>query len=120
MLLSLILIPAYILLAPLFPPHDRLIESGVSDTPFEKISQAILFTIFLFGLARMLYARFFQQGVLLAEDERQVAGLDGPSAKHALPSAHSIPASGFGAWRAQTGEMVQSPGSAKHTTKSLD
>src|SRR5882724_11371322 len=57
MLLSVILIPAYILLAALFPAQDRLIENSVSDTPFEKISQAILFTIFMVGLARVLYAR---------------------------------------------------------------
>lgn len=42
MLLSVILIPAYVLLAALFPANDRLVESAVSDTPFEKISQAIL------------------------------------------------------------------------------
>jgi len=57
MLLSVILVPAYILLAALFPANDRLIESSVSDTPFEKISQALLLTIFMFGLARLLYAR---------------------------------------------------------------
>jgi hypothetical protein len=44
MMLSVILIPAYTLLAALFPANDRLIESAVSDTPFEKISQALLFT----------------------------------------------------------------------------
>ena len=44
--LSLILIPAYILLAALFPANDRLVESAVSDTPFEKISQALLLTLF--------------------------------------------------------------------------
>ena len=67
MMLSVILIPAYILLAALFPANDRLIESAVSHTPFEKISQALLFTIFMLGLARLLYARFFQSGESDAE-----------------------------------------------------
>ena len=116
MLLSVILIPAYILLAALFPAQDRLIESSVSDTPFEKISQAILFTIFMVGLARVLYARFFQQGIEPGEGEREVARLAGSASTSALPSSQSIPVSGFGAWRANTGEMVQSPGSAEHTT----
>jgi hypothetical protein len=120
MLLSLILIPAYILLAALFPAQDRLIESSVSDTPFEKISQAILFTIFMAGLARVLYARFFQQDVSLGEGEPEVTRLDNSSSKYALPPAQSIPVSGFGAWRANTGEMVQSPSVTEHTTKSLD
>jgi hypothetical protein len=120
MLLSVILIPAYILLAALFPAQDRLIESSVSDTPFEKISQAILFTIFMIGLARVLYARFFQQGVILGEGEPKLARLDGSSSKYALPPTEGIPVSGFGAWRANTGEMVQSPSVTEHTTKSLD
>lgn len=120
MLLSLILIPAYILLAALFPAQDRLIESSVSDTPFEKISQAILLTIFMLGLARALYARFFQQGVRLEEGEPEVARSDGSSSKYELPPAPSIPVSGFGAWRPNTGEIVQSPAVTEHTTKSLD
>jgi len=119
MLLSVILIPAYILLAALFPAQDRLVESSVSDTPFEKISQAILFTIFMFGLARMVYARFFQQGARLEESEPEVARLDRLSSNYALPPAQGIPVSGFGTWRANTGEMVQSPSVTEHTTKSL-
>lgn len=120
MLLSVILIPAYVLLAALFPPNDRLVESSVSDTPFEKISQAILFTIFLCGVARVLYARFLQQGGRREESAPEVAQLEGSSASYALPPAQGVPVSGFGTWRAQTGEMVQAPASSEHTTKSLD
>ncbi|HEX8128727.1 MAG TPA: hypothetical protein VF527_06450 [Pyrinomonadaceae bacterium] len=119
-LLSVILIPAYILLAALFPASDRLVESSPSDTPFEKISQAILFTIFMFGLARVLYARLFQTGARLAESEPEVAQMDAPSTNYALPPAQSIPVSGFGTWRTNTGEVVQSPGVSEHITKSLD
>ena len=117
LLLSLLLIPAYILLSALFPAHDRFVESSVSDTPFEKISQAILVTIFLTGLARVLYARFFQQGISLGEGEPEVIQLDGSSSTYALPPKQSIPVSDFGAWRVNTGELVQSPSSAERTTK---
>jgi hypothetical protein len=120
MLLSVILIPAYILLAPLFPANDRLVESSVSDTPFEKISQAILFTIFMFGLARVLYAYFFQQDARLGEREPEAAQLGNPSSDYALPPAQSIPVSGFGAWRAETGATVQSSSATEQTTAPPD
>jgi len=122
MLLSLILIPAYILLAALFPAHDRLVESSVSDTPFEKISQAILFTIFMLGLARVVYARLFLQdfSVTVESSETEAAQLNGAATNYELPPAQSIPVSGFGSWRADTGEMAQPRRARAHTTKSLN
>jgi hypothetical protein len=120
MLLSVILIPAYILLAPLFPANDRFVESSVSDTPFEKISQAILFTIFMFGLARVLYAYFFQQDARVGEREPEAGQLGNPNANYALPPAQSIPVSGFGAWRADTGAAVQSASYTEQTTDPPD
>jgi hypothetical protein len=122
MLLSVVLIPAYILLAALFPANDHLLESSVSDTPFEKISQAVLLTIFMLGLTRMLYARLFQQGASLREsdDEAEAAQLKGSASSYELPSAQSIPVSGFGSWRTDTGEMAQPRSAREHTTKSLD
>lgn len=97
MLLSVILIPAYVLLAALFPANDRLVESAVSDTPFEKISQAILITMFMLGLARAAYAWFFQ--------EQARPGLEGGVSAQALPPAEGAPVSAFGGWRANTGEL---------------
>ena len=122
MALSVILIPAYILLAALFPANDRLVESAVSDTPFEKISQAILLTLFMLGLARVLYARFFQQGAIPGEgaSETEIPQLKGSASNYALPQAQSIPVSGFGSWRTHRGEMGQSRSITEHTTKSLD
>ena len=81
----------------------------------------------MFGLARVLYARFFQQGAGLGETEfetTQLRGslanqLNGSSTDYALPPSQSIPVSGFGSWRKDTGEMVQSPSVTEHTTKSL-
>ena len=121
MLLSLILIPAYILLAALFPAHDRLIEGSPSDTPFEKISQALLFTIFMFGLARVLYAYLFQQGSKVREEhDTDISQMKGSAANYELPPAQSIPVSGFGSWRTSTGEVVQPRTARKHTTNSLE
>lgn len=105
MALSVILIPAYILLAALFPANDRLIESAVSDTPFEKISQAFLFTIFILGVVRLLYARFFQSGV--ADETTAAPGRLEASANYSLPPAVDQPLTGFGTWR-ETGEIVKS------------
>jgi hypothetical protein len=98
MLLSVILIPAYFLLAALFPPNDRLVESAVSDTPFEKISQAVLLTLFLLGLVRASYAWFFQK-----ETRPELESQASPAA---LPAATATPVSGFGAWRTPSGELV--------------
>ena len=121
MLLSLVLIPAYIMLAALFPANDHLVESSVSNTAFEKISQAVLFTMFMLGLARVLYARLFQQGgsVIESDDETEVGQLKGSVSNYELPPAQSIPVSGFGSWRSNTGEMAQPRSAREHTTESL-
>jgi hypothetical protein len=122
MLLSIILIPAYVLLASLFPANDRLVESSVSDTPFEKISQALLFTIFMTGLARALYARLFQRGpdMKASRDETGAAELTTSASTFELPPAQSIPVSNFGAWREDTGEMAQPRSHRERTTKSFN
>lgn len=122
MLLSIILIPAYILLAALFPANDHLVESSVSDTPFEKMSQAVLFTLFALGLTRLVYARLFEQGGRLMEGERKgrLSQLMGSTSDKELPPAQDIPISGFGSWQIETGELALAHNSREHTTKSLD
>ena len=106
MSLSVVLIPAYILLAALFPANDRLIESSVSDTPFEKISQALLLTIFLLGFVRLLYARIFQSA---AVDEKHSPKHLETAANFTLPEAPGTPVTGLGAWRQNTGEIADTP-----------
>ena len=123
MLLSVVLIPAYFLLAALFPANDQLVESSPSDTPFEKISQAVLVTVFMLGLARVLYALLFQRGARRAADEvnAEAARLGGAAASgYELPPAESIPVGGFGAWRTDTGDVAQARRPRQRTTKSLD
>jgi hypothetical protein len=121
MLLSIVLIPAYILLAALFPANDVLVESHVSDTAFEKISEAVLLTIFLCGLVRVLYARFFERSGNEHEREEELAAqLRSASTTYALPPSQSIPVSGFGAWRGNTGEVAQPAATPKHNDESFE
>jgi hypothetical protein len=121
MLLSIVLIPAYVLLAALFPANDVLVESHVSDTAFEKISEAVLLTIFLCGLVRTLYAYFFERSDNDdTQQEKETAQLHGASTRYALPPSQSIPVSGFGAWRSNTGEVVQPAAKRKHTGESFE
>jgi hypothetical protein len=121
MFLSIILIPAYVLLAALFPANDRLVEASVSDTPFEKISQAILITLFLMGLARLLYALFFQPDERQSTGETEAAHLNaGPSSPYALPSAQGEPVSSFGSWRVSTDELAVAPAVKEGTTNSFE
>jgi hypothetical protein len=117
MLLSLALIPAYVLLAALFPADDRLVESSPSDTPFEKIGQAVLVTLFLLGLARVLYARFFEQGTPEEDGRPAPAALEGAASGRALPPPQGIPVSGFGAWRVDTGEVVRPRAAAESSER---
>lgn len=120
MILSVILIPAYILIAALFPANDRLVESAVSDTPFEKISQAVLLTIFLLGLVRTLYARFFQTGAGAMKDEEATGTAQlHNSHSYALPAAQTIPVQGFGSWQRNTAEIAHPQSITEHTTNPL-
>lgn len=123
MLLSVVLIPAYVLLAALFPAEDRLVESSPSDTPFEKVSQAVLVTLFLLGLARVVYARLFERGAgqgEATEEAGRVSELDGAAPARSLPPSQGIPAHGFGTWRVSTGELAERRGGAERTTRSLE
>jgi hypothetical protein len=83
-----------------------LVESAVSDTPFEKISQALLITLFLLGLARLLYARLFQSGAAVPAESTSATQFQDSSENYSLPNSHGTPVSGFGTWR-ETGEIVK-------------
>lgn len=94
-LLSLALIPAVVLLAALFPPNDVFIESHPSDTAFEKISQALLLTMFLLGAARMAYAYLFITPATPTFTQQKTLG----------PATAT--ATTFGSWKATTGELIK-------------
>ena len=99
LLLSLILIPAYILLAALFPANDVLVESSPSDTPFEKISQAILVTLFMLGVGRMIYAYLFERSLIQVPLDK--VNPDGSSL------LFSSTVTCIGSDRVKTGELIE-------------
>lgn len=111
-LLSLVLYPALVFLSALFPPDDKLVESSPSSTWFEQIGWAILCTIFLAGVARILYAVIFEKDSAEAETkieakiETAQARINARPAKDALPPGEAVPASEFGRWKT-TGELFE-------------
>jgi hypothetical protein len=104
-LLSVILFPIYVFLAPMFPPNDVLVESSPSDTWFEQISWAIMTTIFLVGTVRIIYAFVFE--TYFAEQKsdspynlENVKKSFKSSEEHkALPPSQAVPVSNFGKWK---------------------
>ena len=61
LLLALILIPAFQILGGFFTPDDKLVESYPSSSWFDFLGNAVLFTLFLAGAARILYAFVFER-----------------------------------------------------------
>jgi len=99
-LLSLILYPAFVLLSALFPPNDVLVESSPSTTWFEQIGWTILWTIFLSGVARIVYSVIFEPNSVSIDYEIEKTGqIKSNEAKAALPPQQSTPISDFGRWK---------------------
>lgn len=106
-ILGLILFPAFVLLSAMFPPNDVLVESSPSNTWFEQIGWAVLWTIFLSGVARILYAVIFEQNSATVEEKtKQKKQIKTKTAKNALPPQESIPVSDFGKWKT-TGDLYE-------------
>jgi hypothetical protein len=124
-LLSLILFPAFVLLNSLFPGSDKLIESSPDNTAFEQIGWAVLLTIFALGLARIGYAYLFEnhfdvkESEYLDENEKVKNSFQSNETQKALPSAQSIPVSGFGKWKETTKELFKIPRAKEKTSGEL-
>jgi hypothetical protein len=107
-MLSMILYPAFIFLSAMFPPNDVLVESSPSSTWFEQIGWAVLWTIFLAGVARIAFALIFEKNSAakndFAENSEQ---LNQSETKGALPPQQSIPVSGFGKWKETTDKIFE-------------
>lgn len=114
-LLSLILFPAFVLLNSLFPGNDRLVESSPDNTIFEQVGWAILWTIFLAGVARIGYAYLFEKNFTpVKEASAVISGKEQNSfqpnkTRNALPPSQSIPISNFGKWKETTRELFEIP-----------
>ncbi len=104
-LLSVVLFPIYVFLAPMFPPNDVLVESSPSNTWFEQISWAIMTTLFLVGIVRIAYAfvfenHFAEQKSNLQNNSENVKKSFKSSKRHkALPPSQTAPVSNFGKWK---------------------
>lgn len=104
-LLSVILFPIYVFLAPLFPANDVLVESSPSDTWYEQISWAIMTTLFLAGTLRIAYAfafeNHFAERKLNSQNDSENTQKTFASSKkpNALPPSQSATASNFGKWK---------------------
>ncbi len=106
-LLSLILFPAFVLLSTMFPPNDVLVESSPSNTWFEQIGWAVLWTTVLSGVARILFAVVFEQNLVTAgEKAEQAKQIKTKTTKNALPPQQDIPVSDFGKWKT-TGDLYE-------------
>jgi hypothetical protein len=86
----------------------------IFDSPIPVI---LPLTVFLAGLAWMLYFRVFGETAALAPKPPPSSLFDTSSLDFALPSARSIPAS---LHTSDTAEMMPPPSVAEHTTKLLD
>jgi len=124
-LLSLILLPAFVLLNSLFPGDDRLIESSPDNTVFEQVGWAVLWTIFLAGAARIVYALLFEKNFTLVKEDNAVAGLKEQNsfqpneARNALPPSESVPINNFGRWKETTRELFEVPRTQEKTSGEL-
>ena len=93
-LLSLILLPVLILLIPMFPPNDILVESSPSNTWFEQIGWAIIWTTFLAGIARIVFALYFETKTAPQNIEEKITNqINESKINNALPPMEEIPIS---------------------------
>ncbi len=118
LLLALILIPAFQILGVFFTPDDKLVESYPSSSWFDFLGNAVLFTLFLAGAARILYAFVFERAAnktnLESEKSKEITGKE----KSALPPSQSVPISDFGKWKT-TGELFEPIFSKQKTSGDL-
>jgi hypothetical protein len=101
--------------AVLFPIFFGL--AIVFDSPGPLI---LPFTVFLAGLAWMLYFVLFGEEVPHARAEKSPKQMREARGAQALPPSTFAPASGFGARRADTADMAQPPSVTEQTTRLLD
>jgi len=89
----------------MFPPNDILVESSPSNTWFEQVSWAVMTTLFLVGILRIIYAFVFENYFAVQKSDSQINSENvqksfKSSEKHnALPPSQAAPASNFGKWK---------------------
>jgi hypothetical protein len=99
-------------LAPIF-----FAISIAADSPGPLV---VPFTVFLAGLAWMLYFVIFGEEIPDAGMEKGQKDLREGRGAQALPPSTFVPASGFGRQGANTADMAQPPSVTEQTTRLLD
>lgn len=116
LLLCLVLLPLHFVVEGLLPSVEN---TNMDELP-QFIVDALLTSIMLGGLARMLYAVAFERGAAGRTAGRRPGELSAPARGHALPPPQSIPVTEFVPRRADTGGMVRAPSVTERTTALLD
>jgi hypothetical protein len=101
--------------AVLFP-----IFLGISIAVDEPGPLVLPFTVFLVGLAWMLYFVIFGEEIPRADVAEGRKEFRDSHTAPALPPSNFVPASGFGQRRANTSDMAQPPSVTEQTTRLLD
>ena len=101
-LLGLIFIPVWMFVGPLFPPHDRLVESAPSTTFLEQLFWILMWLSFLAGAARIVYAFAFEKG-----RASKAANFVDTVDQRSLPSGDYFKPADAGRWRS-TEELFES------------
>jgi hypothetical protein len=119
-LLALLVLPFYPLVETLLRELIPSVENTrLDELPLELFGTLIL-TLFLAGLARMLYAFLFEGKAEQAPAEKPAPVLPSEPERQALPPSHSIPAADFASRRVRTDELPRPRTSVtEHTTRGL-
>jgi hypothetical protein len=118
-ILALLILPFYSVVEGLFGSLIPSVENTRLDELPMELFGALLFIIFIIGLARMLYARLFESVAVSECQDDGEARLFGTSSRSALPPAQSIPAADYVAQRVSTADLAQPRSVTEHTTRSL-
>ena len=99
LLIGVVLIPVWMFIGPMFPPHDRLVEGAPSTTLLEQLFWILMWMSFLAGVARIIYAYAFERGSRSSGDlSRNIAQVD-TEEQRSLPSADYFKPADPGQWR---------------------
>jgi hypothetical protein len=97
-LLSVLIIPVWLFIGPLFPANDVLIESSPSTTWFEQVTWTLMWVTFLAGVARIVFAYAFERGTTLNQGDARREFM--PKRENAsLPDGGAFRTADPGRWR---------------------
>jgi hypothetical protein len=106
LILAVILFPVFQVLSGFFTPDDKLVESSLSSSWFDFLTNAILIALALSGISRIFYAIVFERLTETKQFSAKAAKEISGSQQNALPPSNCKPASDFGRWKT-TGELFE-------------